>query len=296
MKVAWLDDELSDLSALTKELQAEGVKVTTADNITEFLSKVMNERFDVLIMDKNLREVEDGEELAQTLAGRVPTKQILLFSHFVPFRKVTATQTGIWKLRKFADLGQTPNEMAKIFKQTLNDIIESSNAFEETSLTEQRFLNWEIARPIARLILSKAIAPVYAVAGILYVFGVFKISAVETLGWERFWHILLPSIPLGLALLIYYTRAPQEVRRHTSRADYVLNHLADTHEHARLKIPGAQTDEQLISPTTYGRLSDHYDVVNHTKERTYLFSFFLLVGAWTVMLGLRFGPTVLGGV
>ena len=94
-KILVIDDERSALTLLDRVLTGAGHDVALVDRGELGLQRLAKERFDLVIADKNLPDI-DGLEVVRLARQEHPSLQVILITGFpTPETKTSATDLGI---------------------------------------------------------------------------------------------------------------------------------------------------------------------------------------------------------
>jgi len=110
-KILLVDDEEAFATALSERLENRGLKVVTAENGPEAIDKVKEERFDAVILDLLMPEM-DGIETLKYLLNENPDLQIILLTGHGSLEKgIEAMKVGAM------DFLEKPANIEKLMEQ-----------------------------------------------------------------------------------------------------------------------------------------------------------------------------------
>lgn len=113
-KVLLVDDEMEFTKALSKRMEARGLKVTLANSGSDALEIIENENFDAIILDLLMPEM-DGLETLKELLKKNPELQIILLTGYASIEKgIEAIKLGAADfLEKPANIDKLINKIHK---------------------------------------------------------------------------------------------------------------------------------------------------------------------------------------
>ena len=113
-KVLLIDDEEEFTHALSKRMEARGLKVTAANSGPDALKRVNEESFDAVVLDLLMPEM-DGIETLKRLLKKSPDLQIILLTGHASIEKgVEAIKLGAMDfLEKPADIDKLMDRVKK---------------------------------------------------------------------------------------------------------------------------------------------------------------------------------------
>jgi CheY-like chemotaxis protein len=79
MKILWIDDEISDLSAVIELLKSEGFDVETAENGFEGIKKVKEKTYDFILLDYKMPNL-DGIEVLKVINSIRPNVPVIMLT------------------------------------------------------------------------------------------------------------------------------------------------------------------------------------------------------------------------
>jgi DNA-binding NtrC family response regulator len=94
IKVLLVDDEQEFTRVLAERLEARGITVVTAESGRAALAEVEKERFDVLVLDYSMPEMDGIETLRRLKAGQPELQVIFLTGYATVQRGVEALKLG----------------------------------------------------------------------------------------------------------------------------------------------------------------------------------------------------------
>ncbi len=110
-KVLLVDDEEDFVSALSERLESRGIKVDTAGSGVEAVEKAGGEKFDAIVLDMLMPEM-NGIETLKVLLEKNPELQVILLTGHASLNKgIEAMKLGAM------DFLEKPADIEKLMKQ-----------------------------------------------------------------------------------------------------------------------------------------------------------------------------------